>query len=211
VVINALRRLIDEQPDRFTGLTTNGSSRVVVHLVDPAAADQDRFRALLRDARRESIEVEFAEGLRPLRALRRIMDDIGRGRILAEVGVHVVGCGIDIATATVQVVVAARSVPDARRACARYDGAVVINAVDRSAFTTLPGYSGSREGWRVPTVRPETTIGQPVTPVADRYRAEGFAVEIIDPDIHGGVEVDLQPDRIRLLVHDAVIVDATQG
>jgi hypothetical protein len=139
------------------------------------------------------------------------MGDIGRGRIFAEVGVHVIGCGIDIATATVQVTVAARAVEEARRACARYEGAVVITAVDRSQFTTLPGNSGSREGWPLPTIAPQTTIGQPVAAVADRYRAEGFTVQIIDPDIHGGVEADLSPGRIRLLVHDDVIVDASQG
>jgi hypothetical protein len=47
--------------------------------------------------------------------------------------------------------------------------------------------------------------------VAGRYRAEGFTVQIIDPDIHGGIETDLRTDRIRLLIHDGVIVDASQG
>ena len=211
VVINALQRLIDEQPDSFTGLTTNGSVHVVIHLVDPTAADQAPFRALLQDARRENIEIALAQGLRPLRTLNQIMSDIVRSKIFTEVGVHVVGCGIDVATATVQVTVAARSVADARRACARYDGAIVITAVDRNAFGMLSRHRGSREGWPVPIVAPEATIGRPVTAVADRYRVEGFTVQIIDPDIHGGVEADLSPNRIRLLVHDGVIVDATQG
>ncbi len=153
VVINELRRLIDEQPDRFTGLTTNGSAHVVVHLVDPTAAEKDRFRALLQDARRENIAIELVQGLRPLRLLNQIMSDIGRGKIFAEVGVHVIGCGIDTATATVQVTVAARSVADARRACARYGGAIVITAADRSGLT-LFHHSRSREGWPVPSVPP---------------------------------------------------------
>jgi hypothetical protein len=76
---------------------------------------------------------------------------------------------------------------------------VVITAVDRSRFTTLPG-----------TVALETTIGQPVAGVADRYLAEGFEVEIVDPDIQGAMTADLRPNRIRLLVHDGVIVDASQ-
>ena len=209
VVVNELQRLIDEQPDRFTGLTTNGSAHIVVHLVDPTAAEEDRFRALLQDAQRETIEVELVQGRRPLRLLNRIMSDIGRGKIFAAAGVHVIGCGIDTATATVQVTVAARSVQDARRACARYDGAIVITAVDRSALT-LFHHSRSREGWPVPSVPPASTIGQPVAAVADRYRAEGFTVEIVDPDIHGGIDADLSPNRIRLLVHDDVIVDASQ-
>jgi hypothetical protein len=211
VVINNLRRLIDEQHDRFTGLTTDGSSHVVVYLVDPTAAEQDRFLSLLHDARRENVVVELVPGLRSLRELNQIMNDIGRGDTFTEDAVSPVSCGIDVATATVQVTVAARSVTAARRACARYDGAVVITAVDRSAFTTLPTHRGSREGWPVPTVRPETTIGQPVPGVADRYRAEGFTVEIVDPDVHGGVDLDLRTDRIRLLVHDGVVVDAAQG
>ena len=209
VAINALRRWIDAHPDRFTGLTTNGSGHVAVHLVDPAAADQKRFRALLEDARRRGIEVELAKGRRPLRMLNEIMDDVVRGQVFT--GVRPVSYGIDVATATVQVTVAARAVDEARRACARYGGAVVVTAVDRSRFTTLPGSSEPREGWPVPTIAPKSTIGQPVAGVADRYRAEGFEVGIIDPDLHGGVTLDLRPNRIRLLVHDGVIVDASQG
>ena len=209
VVINELRRLIDEQPDRFTGLTTNGSAHVVIHLVDPAAAEEDRFRALLQDAQREKIEVELVQGRRPLRLLKRIMDDVLCGQVFA--GVCPVSCGIDVATATVQVTVAERAVEEARRECGRYDGAVVVTAIDRSRFTTLPGHSGSREGWPVPTVAPKSTIGQPVAGVADRYRDEGFQVEIVDPDLHAGITADLRPNRIRLLVHDDVIVDASQG
>jgi hypothetical protein len=208
VVINELRRLIDEQPDRFTGLTTNGSGRVVIHVVDLAAVEQERFRALLQDARREKIEIDVVPGLRPLRGLNRIMDDMGRGQVL---GMRPVSCGIDVATSTVQITVAARIVEEARRACARYDGAVVITAVDRNAFGPLPGRRDSPAGWPVPSVAPMSTIGQAVAAVAERYRTEGFTVQIIDPDIHGGVEADLRPSRIRLLVHDGVIVDATQG
>jgi hypothetical protein len=88
---------------------------------------------------------------------------------------------------------------------------VVITAVDRDAFGPLPGRRDSPAGWPVPSVAPASTIGEPVAAVADRYRGEGFFVQIIDPDIHGGVELDLSPGRIRLLVHDGVIVDATQG
>jgi hypothetical protein len=74
--------VIIEQPDRFTGLTTNGSGHVVIHLVDPAAAEQDRFRALLQDAQREKIEVELAQGLRPLRELNQTMERPNRIRLL---------------------------------------------------------------------------------------------------------------------------------
>jgi hypothetical protein len=137
------------------------------------------------------------------------MSDIGRGHVFA--GARPVSCGIDVATSTVQITVAARAVDEARRACARYEGAVVITAVDRNTFGPLPGRRDSPAGWPIPSCAPESTIGQPVAAVADRYRAEGFTVQIIDPDIHGGVEADLSPSRIRLLVHDGVIVDATQG
>jgi hypothetical protein len=209
VVINELQRLIDEQSDRFTGLVTNGSGHVVIHVVDTAVVEEERFRALLQVARREGIEVEVVPGLRPLRTLKRIMDDVIRGEVFA--GARPVSCGIDVATSTVQVTVAARAVEEARRACARYDGAVVVIAVDRNAFGPLPGRRDSPAGWPVPSVAPMSTIGQPVAGVADRYRAEGFTVQIIDPDIHGGVDLSLNTHRIRLLVHDGVIVDGSQG
>jgi hypothetical protein len=144
-VINNLQALIAEQPDRFTGLTTNTSAHVVIYLVDPTAAEQGRFRSILRDAQRENINVALTPGQRSLRMLTQIMDDITRGRVFPG-KVRLVSWGIDAATAAVQVTVAARSVEEARRACAHYDGAVMITAVDRSAFGMLPGYRGSREG-----------------------------------------------------------------
>ncbi|WP_297658944.1 hypothetical protein [Pseudonocardia sp.] len=46
-MIDALRDLIDQEPDRFTGLTTAGSDDVTLHVVDPTVREDERLLALL--------------------------------------------------------------------------------------------------------------------------------------------------------------------
>ena len=63
----------------------------------------------------------------------------------------------------------------------------------------------------MPTLAPDQAAGRPTEEVAELYRREGFEVEIYhlgDPFL---LNCDLRPHRIRLLVHDGHVVDATQA
>ncbi|MGI5127023.1 hypothetical protein ACQEVB_09450 [Pseudonocardia sp. CA-107938] len=75
----------------------------------------------------------------------------------------------------------------------------------------LDRFDGPRDGWPVPTLPPEHAADRPTDEVAERYRSEGFEVEIYhlgDPFL---LTADLRPGRIRLLVHDGHVVDAAQS
>ncbi len=211
-VINAIQSLIDQEPDRFTGLTTGGSDHVTLHVVDPTVRQDDRLVALLDDARSVDIEVEFADSARSLRELKAINDEILQTDPLQKNGVRAAEFWIDPATATVRIHVADSAVDVVGRVFARHGDAVVVTGngpVDLS--TRLRPFSGSRAGWPVPTLAPDQAAGRPTQEVAGVYRSEGFEVEIYhlgDPFL---LNSDLRPHRIRLLVHDGHVVDATQA
>lgn len=211
-VINAMRALIDGEPDRFTGLTTDGSDRVTLHVVDPSVREDERLVALLDDAHSVDIEVEFTEGPRSLRELAAIKEEILRTGPFRESGVRAARFWIDPATATVRIHVADPAVDLVRRVFARHGDAVVVTGegpVDRSM--RLGRFTGSREGWPVPTLAPDQAAGRPTGDVVELYRSEGFEVEIHHLGDPFMLDSDLQPHRIRLLVHDGHVTDATQG
>lgn len=79
-VINAMEQLIEDEPDRFVGLTANGSAHITVHVVDRAVLHEPRPAALLAQARAERIEVVVADGVRSRSELTGIRDDIMRTR-----------------------------------------------------------------------------------------------------------------------------------
>jgi hypothetical protein len=211
-VINAMQSLIDQEPDRFTGLTTAGSDHVTLHFVDPTVRQDERLVTLLDDARTADIEVEFTESPRSLRELNTINDEIRRADLFREHGVRAAQFWIDPATATVEIHVADSAVDVVRRVFAPYGDAVVVTGNGRVDLSMrLRPYSGSREGWPVPTLAPDQAAGRPTEEVVELYRSEGFEIEIYylgDPFL---LNRDLRPHRIRLLVHEGRVVDATQA
>lgn len=211
-VIGAMQSLVEQEPDRFTGLTSVGSDRVTLHVVDPTVRQDDRLVTLLEDARKAGIEVGFTDSPRSLRDLDAINDEILRTDPFTTNGVRTAEFWIDPATATVRIHVADSAVDVVRRVFARHGDAVVVTGhgpVDLS--TRLPRFPGSRAGWPVPTPAPDQAAGRPTEEVAEMYRSEGFEVEIYhlgDPFL---LNSDLRPHRIRLLVHEGHVVDATQA
>ncbi|WP_232666792.1 hypothetical protein [Pseudonocardia sp. TRM90224] len=210
VVINRIRDMIDEQPDRFTGLVTNGSGHATVYVVDPAATQQPRFVALVDEAGGAGIDLVVTQGVRSSKLLDAIMSEVGA--VLAEADVVAVGTGVDVVSGSVEVHVATRWIDRARAVCAaRYGPAVTIIEIDRNAFSKLPFHPEPADDWPRPSVPITDQIGRDVGAVAELYRREGFQVQVLDPDRHGGATADLRPNRIRFLVHDGRIVDAAQG
>ena len=211
-VIDALRDLIEREPDRFTGLTTAGSDHVTLHVVDPTVRQDERVIALLDDARTADIDVKFAESPRSLRELNAIADEMRQTNPFQEVGVRAAQFWIDPATAAVAIHVADSAVDALRHMFARYGGAVVVTGngpVDLS--TRLGRYSGSRDGWPVPSLAPDQAAGRVTEDVAELYRGEGFDVEIYHLGDPFMLNSDLKPGRIRLLVHEGHVVDAAQA
>jgi hypothetical protein len=211
-LINAIRSLIDQEPDRFTGLSTAGSGHVTIHLIDPTVRQDERLVTLLDNARVADIEVEFTESPRSLRELTAIHDEILRTDLFKRHGVRGATFGIDPATATIGITVADSAVDLVRRVFARYGEAVVVSGTGPvDLYTRLERHSGSRDGWPVPTLAPDEAAGRATKEIAELYRREGFEVEIYhlgDPYI---LNADLRSRRIRLLVHDGRVVDATQA
>jgi hypothetical protein len=209
-VINAIQDLIKQESTRCTGLVAEGSGRVTIHVVDPAMYRDDRMRALLDDAREAGIEVMQATSPRSLHELTAVHDAIvGPGPLD---GIRWTQMWIDPGTAAVAVRVADSSVDTARRALADYAAAVVVigaGPVDLSA--RLPRHRESRDGWPIPALAPDDAAGLSTDLAAERYRDEGFQVQILRLEDHGAMTLDLRPNRIRLLVHDGRVVDATQG
>jgi hypothetical protein len=211
-VINALQELIDRVPDRYAGMSTVGSAELTVYVADPNAAHDDRFIALLDDARAASIQAAVAHSPRPLRTLRAIMNGIMSNDPGSEPGFRAIECWMDPPTATVRVLVADAAVDTVRRKLAHHGEAVVVlgnGPADPS--TRLPRYGGSREGWPQPSLATGDAAGKRVDGVAELYRREGFTVELYYLGEPVGLTGDLRSDRIRLLVHDGRIVDATQA
>ncbi|MEJ3655573.1 hypothetical protein WEH80_21620 [Actinomycetes bacterium KLBMP 9759] len=209
VVINHIQAMVREQPERFTGLVTRGSGFARVHVVDGAVTLEPPFVALVDQAGVAGIDLVVVRGSRSrkqLEEIRREVDDV-----LREAGIVVVGCAIEVESGSVGLRVAARWAERAREACARYGSAVTIIEIDRSASATLPFHPRPGDDWPQPSIPVAEQIGRDVEAVAGLYRREGFQVQVLDPDRHGGATADLRPNRIRFLVHDGRIVDAAQG
>lgn len=212
VVIDAMKSLIDAEPDRFTGVKTDTSARVTLYVIDPGVLDEPPFARLLVDADRERMAITIAPGVRPLRELNRIMDDILRTQPFESLGAFRAGWWIDPPTGTVQVQVAEVAVEAVRAAFAGYGDAVVVLSVGPPDLTIrLPRHSGSRAGWPVPTASTDSVVGQPTDATTRRYQDDGFAVEIHHLGHPLALNADLRPGRIRLLVHEGAVVDASQG
>ena len=211
-MIEAVQDLIDREPDRFTGLTAAGSDHVTLHVTDPSVLRDERVVALLDDARAVGSEVMSGEGPRSLRELRAINEEILRTDPFRAHGIGAAQSWIDPATATVRILVADSAVDVVRRVFARHGDAVVVTGngpLDLS--TRLSRFPGPRDGWPVPTLAPDDARGRPIDEVAEIYRGEGFEVEVHhlgDPYL---LHSDLRPHRIRLLVTDGRVVDATQA
>ncbi len=211
-VINAMTRLIEDEPDRFTGIHTDTSARVTLYVIDPGVVEEPLLARLLDDAGQEGIAITVAPGVRPLRELNRIMDDIIRTQPFESLGALGAGWWIDPPTGTVQVQVAEMAVDAVRTAFARYGNAVVVLSVGPPDPTArLPRHSGSRAGWPVPTASTDSVVGRPAEGTTRRYRDEGFDVETHHPGHPLALDMDLRPGRIRLLVHEGAVVDASQG
>lgn len=67
------------------------------------------------------------------------------------------------------------------------------------------------DGWRRPILPVAEVIGMPSDEVAAVYGDEGFAIETYPYGYRGAFHENLDPRRIRLLVRNGVVVDATQG
>lgn len=211
-VIGAVEDLIDREPDRFTGLTADGSGHVTLHVTDSAVLDDARLVALLEDARAADIEVTSTVQPRSLRELRAIYDEILRTDPFRAHGVDAAEFRIDPATATVRILVADAAVDLVRRVFARHgDAVVVIGNGPPDLSTRLHRHTGPRDGWPVPTLAPDDAAGRPAEEVAELYRGEGFEVEVHDLGGPYALHADLRPHRIRLLVADGRVVDATQA
>ena len=211
-VIGAVEDLVDREPDRFTGLTAAGSGHVTLHVTDPAVLGDARLVALLEDARAVGIDVTSAVGPRSLRELRAIYDEILRTDPFRAHGVDAAEFRIEPATATVRILVADVDVDLVRQVFAPHgDAVVVIGCGPPDLSTRLGRHTGPRDGWPVPTLAPDDAAGRPVEEVAEPYRDEGFEVEVHDLGGPYALHSDLHPHRIRLLVADGRVVDATQA
>lgn len=212
-MINAIERLIEEQPDRFTGLTTRGSGDVTVYVVDESVIAEEPFTALRREAVATGIELYTAQGLRPRSELTRVMDAITRSGILGTPAFAGAQWGIDPASATVQLRVGEAGVDEVRAAFAELGGAVAITSVPpEEGMTTLGGgHRGPHEGWPAPTLPLDDVVGMRSDAVAQTYRDDGFIIETYQYGYPGMFTSDLAFRRIRLLVRDGVVVDARQG
>ncbi|GAA1839847.1 hypothetical protein GCM10009836_18810 [Pseudonocardia ailaonensis] len=179
----------------------------------PRCAGTGGLVALLEAARAEDVEVVFAESPRSLRELKAIHDEVLRAHSrFQELGVRAAGLWIDPATATVVIHVADSSTDVVRRLYAHHGSAVAVTGngpVDLSE--RLPHTTEPRDDWPVPTLAPDDAAGRATEEVAELYRSEGFEVEFHHLGDPYGLESSLDPNRIRLLVHDGHVVDATRG
>lgn len=211
-VIGAMEDLIDREPDRFTGLTAAGSGHVTLHVTDLAVLEDARLVVLLQDARAVRIDVGHCEVPRSLRELRAIYDEILRTDPFRAHGVDAAEFRIDPVTATVRILVADSAVDLVRRVFARHGDAVaVVGNGPPELSTRLRRHTGPRDGWPVPTLPPDQAAGRPAEEVAEVYRGEGFEVEVHHLEGPYMLHSDLRPHRIRLLVADGRVVDATQA
>jgi hypothetical protein len=152
VVINAMDAAVQADPDRFTGLVPNGSGELTVRLVDPAAADEPAFAALLSDAATAGIAVTISPAPRPLAVLEHVMAEATRS--IGQLGPVSAGAEwwIDSATATVRVRVAAAHAATMRAALGGDGDALVVEEVPiEEDMTAFPWPQRAPEpGWPVP-------------------------------------------------------------
>lgn len=214
-VYNALLRIVEGEPDRFTGLVGDGSGetmRLTVHSFDPTVRDDARIVALVARAPEVDVEVTFVDSRRSLRELTAVHDDVMRQRPSQENGLRAVMSWIDPAAATVRVQLADSAVDRVQKQFAHHGDAVtVIGNGPPDLSIRLGRYTGSRDGWPVPSLDPDDATGRPFEEVAALYRSEGFEVAIHHLEDPFGIETKLDPHRIHLLVHDGRVHDATQS
>ncbi|ODU03255.1 MAG: hypothetical protein ABS81_14935 [Pseudonocardia sp. SCN 72-86] len=215
-VYNALLRIVEAEPDRFTGLVGDGSGetmRLTLYAVDPTVRDDARIAALVARAPDVHVEVTIVDSRRSLRELTAVRDDIIRNEPLRrDDGFRGIELWIEPVQETVVVRVSDSFVDTIRRRFAHHGDAVTAvgnGPVDLSI--RLGRHTGSREGWPVPSLAPDDAIGRPYEEVAALYRSEGFRVMILHLEDPFGQEQSLSPDRITLLVHDGRVHDATQS
>lgn len=155
-VINAIQQLIEDEPDRFTGLTTNGSSYITLHLVDRAVLTEPRLVALLEQARAADIEVIVPDAARSRSELSGIRDEIVTARPWGDLTVRGFGIWIDPAAATVAIEVASKNLAPVRMALRRYGDAVVVTSSGPPSPVCPGPPAPARAGrWRrwIPTTR----------------------------------------------------------
>ncbi|GEL26054.1 hypothetical protein PSU4_50080 [Pseudonocardia sulfidoxydans NBRC 16205] len=214
-VYNGLLRIVEADPDRFTGLVGDNSGetmRLTIHAVDPTVRDDERIAAQVAQASKGDVEITFVDSRRSLRELTAVQADIIRQNPLQENGSRGIELWIDAAASTVCVRVADSAVDTMRRQFAHHgDGVTVVGNGSVDLSIRLGRHTGPREGWPVPSLAPDDAIGRPFEEVAALYRSEGFRVEIYHLEDPFGEEQSLDPDRVTLLVHDGKVHDATQS
>ena len=76
---------------------------------------------------------------------------------------------------------------------------------------TITKPTGPPRPVRAPRVPVDTVSGRPVEEAAQIYRAEGFEVQVIDLDVNPIADAMFNTNRIRLVIRDGLVVQATQG
>lgn len=204
-VVKAIERLVEEQPDRFTGVSRHGDDEFTVHVVDPAAATEEPFATLRRQADEADIVLRTAPSPRSRSELIRVMEAISHGAG-AQWGIHP-------ATATVRLQVAEADAEAAHAALDRFGAAITITSVLPATLApVLPrGPREPRAWWPMPSLPVHEAIGMPADEVERNHVAEGFTVDLYHHGHRFGFHENRVPGRIRLFVRDGVVEDATQG
>ncbi|UWZ58821.1 hypothetical protein Daura_23215 [Dactylosporangium aurantiacum] len=104
MAIEQLRQVVDSDPARFAGLSTNGSAHVTVHLLNAAAAAQPDLRRIRQTAKAAGITLTVVHQRRNLDELTRVKRAVMSDQQLAAVGsARVIGARVDPDTNSVVV------------------------------------------------------------------------------------------------------------
>ena len=105
--------------------------------------------------------------------------------------------------------VAASAVEVMREAFAVHGEAVVVTGEPlEDSPETLPPYDGPRDGWREP---PPDLVARTTDDAVGLLVNQHFDVEVYHSGDPMMFTSDLRPDRVRLLVHDGLVIDARQA
>lgn len=209
-LVDALQATIEAAPERFLGVESRGGrwDDLTLHVADLAAVREPALAALLDDAQRAGIAVAIVPAARPLAVLRAVQHAIGRRpRSFATTSM------IELTTATVRVRVAVADATEARSVFAGHGDAPVLDLVPVEEGLTAwrsPSEPPPAD-WPVPPVAAADGPGRQARELVARYRAAGFVVEVYPYGYVGGLRDNLQPNRLRLIVRDGIVVDARQG
>jgi hypothetical protein len=153
VALERLHQIVDNDPARFAGISTNGSGEATVHLLDAPAAAQPDLREIRQATSAAGIKLTVVTERRSLDDLTRIQRAVLSDRQLAAVeSAHVIGARIDPATNSVVVRATGDTAALVSIAGHTYGDAVRVQA-SQELFTaygrfndTSPLYGGDRIG-----------------------------------------------------------------